>query len=439
MDAKLAALASAPDGEQELRLGAAALKAGSLVASGWISRSYCEQALVSTLMGCRAYDPRRPLDLQRRHLQGRPRHREAASPAPSRTRPGWPRSRRASGHPRSPPHGYPRRQGQRQRLAPRRTTTAEAAEGPAERLKLAAHVWKHASRHPDPQVALRQPLHPPLPLSHHRPHRAPASRYWRSPRPARWPAARTLLGVLPAPAACKVGYWNGEDPLEETERRVMAICKHHDLTPEPTSPATSSWAPGGDDRRSSWPASRPGARSWVDDGDGRRHHHTVRRLGLDVLIIDPLRAPATGCPRATTWRSTLSPRPGVGSPIAPTSASSIIHHPRKTNGAEVTVEDSRGAIALVAAARSARVLNQMSEDEARNAGIAVGKRRAYFRSDIGVPNLAAGPRPLDVAPFHQPSTWRTAAARGRPRRQRRRHRPLDVAERAGRASRPRTC
>ena len=64
----------------------------------------------------------------------------------------------------------------------------------------------------------------------------------------------------------------------------------------------------------------------------------------------------------------------------------LIHHVRKTNGAEVTVEDSRGAVSLLAACRSARALNRMSKDEAERAG--VSEPRSYFRAENGKGNLA---------------------------------------------------
>ena len=78
----------------------------------------------------------------------------------------------------------------------------------------------------------------------------------------------------------------------------------------------------------------------------------------------------------------------------------LVHHSRKT-GADV-VQDGRGAVALLAAARSARVLNGMSEDEASQGGENFGKvnlappadKAAWFRfvsvalgngDDVGVP------------------------------------------------------
>ena len=65
-------------------------------------------------------------------------------------------------------------------------------------------------------------------------------------------------------------------------------------------------------------------------------------------------------------------------------AADLVHHSRKTGGAEVTVEDGRGASSLGAKVRAVRTLNVMSEDEAARAG--VKERRAYFRVDGGKGN-----------------------------------------------------
>ena len=65
----------------------------------------------------------------------------------------------------------------------------------------------------------------------------------------------------------------------------------------------------------------------------------------------------------------------------------LVHHSRKTGGNETTTEDSRGASALVYAARSARTLNVMTKEEAANAGIDEHRSR-YFRIDNGKQNYA---------------------------------------------------
>lgn len=109
------------------------------------------------------------------------------------------------------------------------------------------------------------------------------------------------------------------------------------------------------------------------------------------MIVDPFVAP---------HRVTENDNPAIElvanawAEIADTTDSGIelAHHARKTSGAEVTVEDGRGASALLAKARSARTLNGMSEDEATRAG--VEGRRSFFRVDAGKANMS---QPLDQA------------------------------------------
>lgn len=78
-------------------------------------------------------------------------------------------------------------------------------------------------------------------------------------------------------------------------------------------------------------------------------------------------------------------------------ATTIFDHPlrfrcdgvtRKTYGVEATVEDGRGASALLAAMRMARTLNTMSTTEANKGGVDEAERRLHFRADIGKTNLS---------------------------------------------------
>lgn len=72
----------------------------------------------------------------------------------------------------------------------------------------------------------------------------------------------------------------------------------------------------------------------------------------------------------------------------------LVHHVRKGPGPSgYTVEDGRGAVALLAAVRSARVLNGMSQEEAEKAG--VDKPRTFFRVQNGKANLAPPPDNAD--------------------------------------------
>jgi hypothetical protein len=44
-------------------------------------------------------------------------------------------------------------------------------------------------------------------------------------------SGRNVLGVMPS-RPMKVWYWNGEDPREEIERRILAICLHYAVDPK---------------------------------------------------------------------------------------------------------------------------------------------------------------------------------------------------------------
>jgi hypothetical protein len=65
----------------------------------------------------------------------------------------------------------------------------------------------------------------------------------------------------------------------------------------------------------------------------------------------------------------------------------LVHHTRKTNGAEASTEDARGATALLGAARSGRVLNRMGDDMKREAGV-IDDPSTYFAVDRDKANLA---------------------------------------------------
>lgn len=70
----------------------------------------------------------------------------------------------------------------------------------------------------------------------------------------------------------------------------------------------------------------------------------------------------------------------------------LVHHTRKLGGEEGTSENARGAVALLGAARSARVLNRMSEAPKADAGVS-RDATTYFSVDRDKANLApAGKR-----------------------------------------------
>lgn len=194
---------------------------------------------------------------------------------------------------------------------------------------------------------------------------------------------RPLLGTAPA-GALRVWLWNGEDPLDELERRISAACLHYDL-----------------DERAI------GDRLFVDSGRDTRLvvMREVRRelvvaepivdsvereimtKQIDVLIVDPF---------VTTHEVTENDNGAIArvaylwAGIADRTGCAVllVHHARKTNGGEVTAEDSRGGVALVGAARIVRVLNPMTVAEAQEFGVPGDERPSLVRIGDGKANLA---------------------------------------------------
>ena len=197
-------------------------------------------------------------------------------------------------------------------------------------------------------------------------------------------SGRALLGQKPR-CPLTVWYYNGEDPLDEIERRVAAILLHYRIAPEEIE-----------------------GRLFVNSGrdcpliivekisDTITVHEPVvdgiieeiRRVGVQVLILDPF-VSTHGVPEndngaidrvAKTW-SSVSEVTSV--------ATDLVHHVRKqvSGQSEFTVEDARGAVSLIGAVRSARVLNVMTASEASQCGVSDDERRSFFRVDNGKANM----------------------------------------------------
>jgi len=66
----------------------------------------------------------------------------------------------------------------------------------------------------------------------------------------------------------------------------------------------------------------------------------------------------------------------------------LVHHIRKGNGEDASIDSVRGAGSLIGAARAARVVNRMSADDAAKLGIDETEARSIFRVDDGKANLA---------------------------------------------------
>jgi hypothetical protein len=191
-------------------------------------------------------------------------------------------------------------------------------------------------------------------------------------------SGKPLLGQ-PVRAPFRVWYWNGEDPIDEIERRVAAICLHYEIAEADLGGRlffdSGRWAPIkiGEMYRSA-----PIVKYAVVDGLARE----IRARAIDAMIVDPF-VSCHAVPENDNGAIDLVVKGGWGAVADRTGAAvELVHHARKPAGSahsEFSADDARGASALIGGTRSVRVLNGMSRDEAGRFEIAEEHRRSHIR------------------------------------------------------------
>jgi AAA domain len=204
---------------------------------------------------------------------------------------------------------------------------------------------------------------------------------------------KPLLGV-PVPKPARVLYWNLEDPEDELLRLFAAATQFHGVTNEDIGGRLFLRSGRKD----------PLTLAYEDHGTVKLNDEAFKTLqkeitenNIDVVIFDPF-VSAHALPENDNGKidrlcKAISMR--VAEPC--NCAIELVHHSRKFSGSqkEASVDDARGASALINAVRSARVLNVMSKGEADRA--TVDNHYAYFRIDNGK---------ATHAPRSDKSTWR---------------------------------
>lgn len=170
-----------------------------------------------------------------------------------------------------------------------------------------------------------------------------------------------ILGVIPKNRE-RVVYFNAEDPLEEVQRRVLALCQHHSI---PQSELVN-WLYLASGRETELILAVGDAGDIVEPVFDLIEAY-ARDIKPAVFAFDPL-ANMTESPETNDVFRRLGKRLSRMAD-AHNCSIEIVHHTRKLNGKEAEVEDSRGGGALIGAVRAGRVLNPMTSDEAMKAGI----------------------------------------------------------------------
>ena len=196
-------------------------------------------------------------------------------------------------------------------------------------------------------------------------------------------SGKPLLGVH-FKGPLKVWYWNGEDPLEEIERRALAICKYYRLDHEAVRGnlfldsgrqmkiIVAEVVRGG--FKIAVPIKNALVKAIVDNK-------------IDVFGVDPF----VKTHRITENDNTLMDAVvTLFTEIAEEANSGLelVQHTRKIGGNDATIHDGRGAGSIVAATRMARVANRMSKEEAAQIALPEDQRRFHVRIDAEKSNMA---------------------------------------------------
>ena len=183
---------------------------------------------------------------------------------------------------------------------------------------------------------------------------------------------------------CNVWVVNLEDPLEEMQRRLVAAMLHFNIAPEDI------------EGRLFLDAGRDMQIMFASQGrDGIQVHddlvnymiEKIEHHKIGVAFIDPWVGAnqinendnvAMNAAVAAVRRVCDATDCSIG----------LVHHIRKSNGDEATVDSVRGAGSLIGAARAARVINKISVDDALKLGVSEQESLGIFRVDDGKSNLA---------------------------------------------------
>ena len=195
---------------------------------------------------------------------------------------------------------------------------------------------------------------------------------------------RDLLGCRVHGGPHRVWYWNGEDPIDEINRRVLAIAMRYDL--DPGDFGDRLFVNSGRDCEVILAVpSREG--TVIAEPVEHALTSTIKANAIDVVVLDPFVSIHMVNENDNVAINAVCKVLGRIANEAGC-AIDLIHHSSKLNGVEATVEHARGASALLNAVRSARVLNRLAEKEASEFGIQKDERRSYIRVDNGKGNLA---------------------------------------------------
>ena len=194
---------------------------------------------------------------------------------------------------------------------------------------------------------------------------------------------KDLLGV-PVKEQTNVWIINLEDPISEMQMRTIAAMQHYGITPDQV--RGKLFIDGEDTMQITLAAE---SRDGLITNDDLLNHITrkVKENNIGVVILDPF---VSAHLVNENNNGSIQAVVAMLRKLARDTNSSIqlVHHIRKTNGDDATIDSVRGAGSLIGAARAARVINRITPDDAMALGVDEHESLGIFAVDDGKANLA---------------------------------------------------
>lgn len=204
---------------------------------------------------------------------------------------------------------------------------------------------------------------------------------------------KPLLGETVKEQA-KVWIINLEDPRSEMLMRTLAAMKHYGLTEKDVK--GQLFLDGEDDIQITLAAE---SRDGVIKNDALLEYMRAKIIaeGIGVVIVDPF---------VSTHMVNENSNAAIQSVVSmfrelardTGAAVMLVHHTRKGNGEDANIDSVRGAGSLIGAARSARVINKVTKEDAEKLGVSHKEATGIFRVDDGKANLSP---PADEALYRR--------------------------------------
>jgi len=177
---------------------------------------------------------------------------------------------------------------------------------------------------------------------------------------------------------------NLEDPIVEMQMRTVAAMQHYNLKPEDV--RGKLFMDGEDTMQITLAAeSRDGI--ITNDTLLKFMADKIKANDIGVVILDPF---VSAHLVNENNNGSIQAVVAMLRKLARDTNSSVqlVHHIRKTNGDDATIDSVRGAGSLIGAARAARVINRITPEDAMSLGVDEHEALGIFAVDDGKANLA---------------------------------------------------